>query len=205
FVSHNMGALRELCQSAICLDQGEVKWTGLAPQVINSYLAKFDCEQSNNEFPIINSEYDIGFDTCHVYTPENPDGHSFDLKIDITIVSGKAYPIIGIGFWLHTNIGEVVSSLGPAVTNYSFSIEKGTTHFVLECPKIDRLLTAGYYTVGLYLSIPNIIKLVKGENVGVIRILVRDFFGSGHHIEAHIHGPVLLPLVIRRNYQGEKV
>ena len=38
FVSHNMGMIAELCQRAVCLDQGRVRTVGPAQQVIASYV-----------------------------------------------------------------------------------------------------------------------------------------------------------------------
>ena len=37
FVSHNMGAIRSLCDSAVMLDAGRLKKTGPTPDVISSY------------------------------------------------------------------------------------------------------------------------------------------------------------------------
>ena len=39
FVSHNMGAIRSLCDRAILIDQGRVVLDGEAPEVVSSYLA----------------------------------------------------------------------------------------------------------------------------------------------------------------------
>lgn len=41
FVSHNMGAITELCQRAILLDQGQIVSSGTARQVVSAYLQSF--------------------------------------------------------------------------------------------------------------------------------------------------------------------
>jgi lipopolysaccharide transport system ATP-binding protein len=52
FVSHNMGAIEELCRFAILLDKGSIVTTGPARQVVSIYLQSVDFQQNVRQWDL---------------------------------------------------------------------------------------------------------------------------------------------------------
>lgn len=201
FVSHQMAAIRRLCQRVILIDQGKVKMDGPADEVVQAYLGD-DVEDGETKdiFPVMNSAYQIGFDYCHANLVSNPGDNSLDLAVQIGVISEGDRPLrrIGIGFGLSTLSGDKVARFGPQITDYAFDMEKGVNHFVVEVKNIGQMLTAGRYVLSSWLAIPGVSILVELENIAVIRIPELHKFASGRSANVDKNGPLLLPLVIRQ-------
>lgn len=56
FVSHNMGALRTLCQRSILLNKGEITFIGETPNVINKYLSNNEAQGETGVFDFTNHQ-----------------------------------------------------------------------------------------------------------------------------------------------------
>ena len=77
FVSHNMGAIRSLCETAICLDKGRIVKKGTADEVVADYI------KSQSEF----------FDESSFITERNPEevkGQSFYIcRVEVLNAKGE--------------------------------------------------------------------------------------------------------------------
>jgi len=56
FVSHDLGAVRSLCDSAVWLEQGATRMSGSAQDVAAAYLAEYNLKQNNREVVQIDSK-----------------------------------------------------------------------------------------------------------------------------------------------------
>ncbi len=78
FVSHNLGAVKQLCSKAVCLEQGQIKEMGASEQVINNYLNTSGESKSKIEF----SNQKTNFITLESIELMNAVEKSFSLKFD---------------------------------------------------------------------------------------------------------------------------
>lgn len=197
FVSHNMDAVRQLCHSALWLERGHLQRIGPATEVIQAYLADTVQESSGVVFPIMNEHHGIGFNDVRL-TLLPADRGAHDLHLSLEVLARQAMPRVGIGIELLTNMGARVAYLDERLTNFIFDIHPGINRFEIECPAIDRLLAEGDYVINLWLTMANIDALVTLDRAAALHIPGTDLYGSGLYVDVHRHGPVLLPLRIRR-------
>jgi len=197
FVSHNMDAVRQLCHSALWLERGHLQRIGPTAEVIQAYLADTVQEGTGVVFPVMNEHHGIGFNGVRLALLPGNDG-AHDLHLSLEVLARQAMPRVGFGIELLTNMGARVAYLDERLTNFIFDMEPGLNRFEMECPAIDRLLAAGDYVINLWLTIANIDSLVTLDRAAALRIPGTDLYGSGLYVDVHRHGPVLLPLRVRR-------
>ncbi|MFT5048921.1 MAG: ABC-type polysaccharide/polyol phosphate transport system ATPase subunit [Chlamydiales bacterium] len=113
FVSHDMGAVKSMCQWVILMDQGEVLEQGSPDKVADEYLRRSH-ERGNERLSSLNrgkSEYPRwgtgeietlqielygeGADPKHVFQPGEP----FRIKIPFRCHEQKGDPVFGVGFY----------------------------------------------------------------------------------------------------------
>ncbi len=198
FVSHNMDAVRQLCQSALWLERGHIQMMGPAADVVKSYLSDTALDSQDQVFPIMNAQYGIGIEDLRLMLDKDPATGALDLRIALDVRAEQATPRIGIGFGLVSDMGARVVRLDDRLTNFIFDMQPGTNHFLMECKGVDRLLSAGDYVVSVWLTLANIGTLIELDRAAFIQIPGTDLYGSGHYVDVHKHGPVLFPLSVRR-------
>ncbi len=198
FVGHDMTAVQHLCHSAIWLDQGRVRLRGPVEDVVHAYLSELDTANMDSRFPLMNAQYGVGFADCHVHLVDEPHTAAHTLRVELGVLAEQDTPRIGIGLGLITEMGVVVSTLDAKITNFIFDMKKGVNRFVLEVPQIDRYLAAGEYMVRVWLTLPELTRLIELDRAGLILLHGHDVFGTGRVPELHRHGPLVLPLEVRR-------
>ena len=62
FVSHNMAAVRSLCDSAIWLERGQIRLQGEVNDVVDAYYASMDASNGNGQFSEFGKEAPPGWD-----------------------------------------------------------------------------------------------------------------------------------------------
>ncbi|WP_108822514.1 ABC transporter ATP-binding protein [Dysgonomonas sp. Marseille-P4361] len=196
FVSHNMGAVKELCRSGILLKNGTVDFTGKAMDVISRYLTS----QENGEFegnfnPPIDAENRFTFikvyNSINIESTEVMTGESISIKIGIQ--NSTFEDSIGIGIYFRNRYGDKVAG----ITSFFGEVDKGSEAFKDERIvhlKISKFrLTAGLYSIELALVKKNLARLDHYEEA--LRLTVIDgiqnvnyslgyvFFDGKWHIE----------------------
>ncbi len=198
FVGHDMTAVQHLCHSAIWLEHGRVRRRGSVAEVVRAYLSELDTDSPDTRFPLMNPQYGVGFADCRVHLVEARGSEARTLRVELGVLAEQDTPRIGIGLGLMTEMGMVVSSLDAKITNFVFDMQKGVNRFVLEVPEIDRYLAAGEYVVRVWLSLPELSRLIELDRAGLIVLHGQDIFGTGRVPEVHRHGPSVLPLAVHR-------
>ena len=197
FVSHNMNAVKHLCDTAIWLDGGSIRLYGEADEVVDTYLGSVKVEAANRDaFPVMNDQHGLGFESCRVALQPRTDDEALDLTINLSVMAQRDWPRVGIGFGLTTDTGVRVTWLGAQVTNHQFDMQPGENQFSITCPRINRLLTAGDYVLSLWMAIPATQHLVEVEDAAVITVPGIDVYNTGRPLEFRKHGPVILPVTI---------
>ena len=186
FVSHNMGAVGNLCSRAILLDHGQVKLDGKSRQVVDEYIGEiahvadvvpiahrldrigdtrirfvdFHLENSNGQIiPILRS----GEDAWLVLSYECPDG----LEKRNVVVS----------FGIRDGRGVYLIHHRTNFSNQNFCRISPEGQFVCRIPKMP--LAPGEYSVSIFVGInEETCDLI--EDAARLTVEVGDFFGTGH-------------------------
>ena len=167
FVSHNMAAIRSLCESAIWIDSGKIIKEGSANEVIKSYVKdqtqlfnEMSCfterdvkEIKNKSFFFVSVEMlDIRNDRSNIYNYDD----SFNL-----IVSLGGYPkeSFSVEFYIYNESGQLISC-GSSGAYHGIYFNKDTEKVKIQIGPLT--LTSDKYSISL--------SLVKGvDGVGITR------------------------------------
>lgn len=147
FVSHNLTAIKNLCNKGILLEKGGVKFAGDIAECVNCYLAE------TADRAVVNNKWDFdkapGTDKIKVKSAYiQYQGDSLTVKTPFDIVTEfwnleEGFPI-NISMLLHDASGNLVFNI---VTKY-LPLKKGLHRSVFHIP--GDLLNDGYYTVQNY-------------------------------------------------------
>ncbi len=151
FVSHNIAAVRQLCNLGIFMKQGSLVLEGAADQVVNYYL---NTAQNQSSFSQTVSRYGIALLKVVLQDADTGDiTHSpvFDgnYLLKLNLKANKPLTDAAIVVRIYDNMGSLISSI--------CSVEEGITPFLLKeqvevnflIPKLK--LFPGQYRVGVFL------------------------------------------------------
>ena len=192
FVSHNLVAVKYLCQEGIILDKGKIVFYGKIEQAIACY--------ENQLLDSISSNMNM---SAHVLYQKPPDQISEKFSITrIEFLNEDGTPVLQVHTWskftirVHyyasqrVNAGSIVLRIGalsgeplllfstqPGL-NISMCIQEG--HHFADCVLLGQLpLSAGDYVIGCGLAIPNKEWLCLNEALAKLSVKEKDVFDSG--------------------------
>lgn len=195
FVSHNMGAVSNLCRRGIILSQGCVSFNGDVQDAIECYnRGVLDSDFANPEAGMAhilyrnNSPFDrLNDPACAVTRIETLDEQgqpkpvvgTFDNVVFRISYESRRHIVEGsVVFQIRSLTGSqlILLSTRPDAS-LSLSIEPGVHQ--IEC-RIEKLpLASGEYVVGAGLAVPNIEWLWLNPELGKLTVVDRDVYGSG--------------------------
>lgn len=148
FVSHNMAAIKNLCQKGILLKHGQILKDGGIDDVLNAYDLEFSSQDKNFEisYPIQESLDIQIFSVALNKSPEHnrlfsSDPLVFDFEIDVRNIVENAYITMDIS----DKNDELIYWTSDYPTERFQKNEKGK--FTLRCTCPANLLTSGFYNV----------------------------------------------------------
>jgi lipopolysaccharide transport system ATP-binding protein len=163
FVSHSMGAVKELCDSAILIDKGRVKEKTKVDQAVGDYMRHVTRVQGSN-VPLITEQVDLlALTMSQNGTPTQTFTFDGGSPVDIDMVYHVHMPLsqFRFGFYIKTVLGEIVTrALLADLAPQREDIEEGTYRVRASIPA--DFLVAGDYVLEIHCS----------------EYGVRDFFGS---------------------------
>jgi lipopolysaccharide transport system ATP-binding protein len=160
FVSHNLGALQQLCTKAVFLEQGRMKYVGNVDTAIVKYLASIETQ---NKIPLLKRNRAEGLTlTAKVSAVEITDAKGKEIKfidstqacqIHIQVQATKQVQT-GVGLTIRDENGRNVLFISSGhIQNKLFSFKKGKTS--ITCKLEPTHLTSGRYSIDCTLSAPN--------------------------------------------------
>ena len=196
FVSHNMTAVKKLCNQAAYLHSGCLKSWGSVEKISALYESDMYTNRGSNDhlFPLTNSEHKITLESCSA-TILSEERHA-SLNVDLVIHSDDGTKNLGIACQISTLDGFVVSKLGASITGSIVNIHRGTQTVKLTVPNIETYLSSGDYSLSIALVLPRIEKLITADNISLFHIPAFDIYGTGVSCESGKHGLVPLPIEI---------
>ena len=189
FVSHNMGAIENLCQRVICLSHGEISFDGATSEGIRNYLETDDVDSeetapgvfdlSNRTNRYANGRIIIKKLICRNSTGKNTnvfkmwESAEFEVSLDgMSDLDGANIALI-----IKNRMGQSIACFN---TQMKVEYEHGDRSFREKAVlRIDKLpFVADSYSIYLSMTRQEIEYLEKIESAGVVQIIDSDIYGS---------------------------
>lgn len=150
FVSHNMSAIRALCNRGILLKRGQIAIDGEIDAVIDDYMQENQSAKSN-VYSVEKKSINPFFEKIELLTPIIQ--YNEDVRLNISIRSGISTQF-GIELELHDERGQKISysSTAPMQGELEKITENESKHFELLINKLQ--LASGDYFIYLWLIKP---------------------------------------------------
>lgn len=164
FVSHNMGAITNLCNSTILLNRGFVETSGRTVDVINHYLSegvKSSGEEIITPLTMGTHTNDLLFSAIRILDEANhtnkllPLGKNVNIEIEFEIKN----PILGanIVFHLWNNAGVCVFTSTDVDFSYLRIFQTRLPgKYLAKCSIPEVFFRPGRYSIGVSASVPNV-------------------------------------------------
>lgn len=164
FVSHNMNAVRELCNKCVWLKDGKVVAQGPSEEIVDEYLRA--SISSSGVFPIVAPMDPLQVDMVR-YRFEND-----DLIIENDISTYSEIPQLEIQNIIKTPLGETVTKANHYSTGFILERLNGSATVVARFPGFRKYVNNGSYYVDLNVNNPHIRVLLTRSKV--LEVVVDD-------------------------------
>jgi lipopolysaccharide transport system ATP-binding protein len=192
FVSHNIGAVSNLCNKGLVLEDGQAVFAGTARDAIHNY-----------NHSLLHRDGGRNGQAPHVLYagPTEPAQREFAVtRIEVLDADGRPKPVVStwddVVFRITYRCTQQVRAGSVELTIAAADIGRVlllTTQPDGTCPlefkpgehridcRVAKLpLAAGEYAVGAALAIPNVQWLWQGQDLGSFTVVPRDVYGSGY-------------------------
>ena len=191
FVSHNMGAVRSLCQKGIMLSQGKVVMEGDAGSVIDLYLQQ---PQSSGEFKA-KTHSDSYITSCSLTyadgTPASTPFSNQELHLVIHYTNRQAIRGLRVGFSISTSDGAILTVCTPEDEGATTGTSEGNH-------KAIAIIDKNIFMKGIYLINAALWHGIEGtiydDIRGIIRLQVEAARERAYAMEFQRAGIVQLPI-----------
>lgn len=179
FVSHNMGAIRRLCDKGIFLDGGKLLFDGSAEAAIEAYQASSESsvETSGARDGLIRAVRVLSRGkSCHSIGVGDP------LEVEIQTAGVAFSTQIGVGIAFFTESGEKVSSFNSFMRPFK-QFEKNSGIAKVSIPKVP--FYPGNYYIEVVIAVNREKVLERRENAAHIEILDNDYYAAGYPLNRY--------------------
>ena len=201
FVSHNMGAISNLCNSSVLLENGNITSQGITSEVISKYMSASILLANNNrnleilhartgnktvQFSAFHIENNLGQVVEQIFTGDDV-SFIFNLKINKPHIQK-----ISVGFSIHTLHDEMLGYLYSDFQNQYYSTNNINDQYIkVKCKLPNISLAPGTYFVrGRIIANFEEADWPK-DPIGTLNIEMGDFYGNGKVFTA------LAPLLLK--------
>ncbi len=186
FVSHQMGAVQNLCDWAMVLENGCLVQAGPVEQSIQFYLAKLQettrgislSDRSDRQgFGPFRFE-NVLFRDKHTRQPLQTilSGQDVIIEVSYRTADGKAPEGLRVSIGFRTSAGQFMFACSNDAIGASFSKLPARGCLICEVPRWP--LTSGVYTYTLYSS-QNRVLSDRIRDAGVVEVQSGDYYGTG--------------------------
>ena len=193
FVSHNMGAISDLCARSILLNNGQVEIDGAPEKVIRTYLGHGSSATPTVELEATSS--DAYFTKLGLQNTEGELTTRFDVKKPITVLLWftleRRIQAIEIGFAVSNHRADQLFYTSNAYADPPMLVEDAGDHCVtVQIP--GKLLLPGSYSISVALHRPNLQMYDYREHI--LRFDVEETGSGRYDYPAHTLGHVIVDL-----------
>jgi lipopolysaccharide transport system ATP-binding protein len=113
FVSHNMGAIVDICQTAIWLDQGRIARSGPVPEVVSAYLRSTTERQRDISVrPVATAPFKVRAVRCFASAPGRPAATALGVleawTLNLELECREAVAEVEVGVQFHNSSGAIL-------------------------------------------------------------------------------------------------
>lgn len=186
FVSHNMGAIKSLCNSAILLNHGTINFEGDLYSVIDNYLVSSEREVHANIENNINRSGTQNVKFADFYF-ENKNGETVNhlltgediVFVFVIKVANKKIQKVNIGFSIHDMYGDPLTVLYSGYQNVLFNnFKEGYNHIRLKIKNFS--ISPGKLYIKGRIEENGLESDWYKDNLGIINIEMGDFYQTGN-------------------------
>ncbi|EAW38814.1 ABC transporter ATP-binding protein [Lyngbya sp. PCC 8106] len=193
FVSHQMAAVRKLCNVAYWLEKGKIRETGAVDHIIDSYEKHMISRASSQlNGKIVNEEHGLEIHSIDAFVEDDED--TLTLKIEIKGCAQQQISRLGISIQITTSDGILVSNIWPRMANSFLDNIQGDWNCVFEYQDITKYLGGGDYIINIIVTRLGKGIIFKLEDAAIINIPPVDIYDSGNYFSWRQHGFVPLPV-----------
>ena len=196
FVSHNMAAIRRLCNRGVVLNNGQMFYDGNTDDAIGKYL-QIGIEKYSSvpvaDMPRLGPcTYDIRFEDVEFVDDKNnpilPYCGGF-LRIRIKVRVKESSNNCGFSIGIYDSMGTQMMTLPTYAIMDDFYLEEGLQYVSCDIPRLP--LTVGSYRIGLWTGIRKI-KADQIDSLIPLDVQDNDFFRKGRNTTPGANGRVVL-------------
>lgn len=198
FVSHNMGAIQNLCKKTILIEKGKIKMYGETSKVIDFYLNKGDLN-SISEFKI-NKRKEAHVSRISIldkdYKPSAriPVSETFSIKLDYDVT--QEIDGVTISFLFYSNGELLLISSDSDSTGKMEKYKPGSYESVINIPSF--LFNVGIYFFDVRIHIPGQILIEHKQNIPF------EILSSVNDNRSTIHGGAIGKIASILNFKTTK-
>lgn len=181
FVSHNLRAIRDLCDEVLWLEKGAVKQIGKAKEVVNAYLSSVTEHASRQALHQRTDREGKGLATFTEVRWQTPNHNMLICGEKAQLVAhytGSQSNLTNLSFRLnvHTSDGAFLTSFSNQNSGFNLAKAPGSGSILCTIPKLPFL--AGEYSINLNLYANGELQ-DRVRNAFTFKVQEGDFFGSG--------------------------
>jgi len=197
FVSHNMAAVRNLCERGVMLVGGKVNYIGEINEIVSIYEKGMN--NSNvvdpGMFPIKASHgYALQMNSLASRMENSPDGAT--LYVEFELEAFEDFKIIEVFFIVQALDGQLISKVSPKMADLYIKDLNGKKKFVLISKNINHFLASGDFTYSVHIKLPRLV-IIQADQIARFEVPGYDSYGYGRFFETPKFGVVPLPLILK--------
>lgn len=197
FVSHQMAAVRKLCNVAYWLERGSIRESGAVDDIIDSYENHMISRASSQlSGKIVNEEHGLELHSIDAFIED--DETTSTLKVEVKGYAQQEISRLAVAVRITTSDGIIISNIWPRMANSFLDNIQGDWNCIFEYQDITRYLGGGDYIVNILISRPGMGIILKVEDAAMINIPPVDIYGSGNYFSWRQHG--IVPLSVQFSY-----
>lgn len=183
FVSHNMAAVRSLCNKSILIEKGKIEAAGSTDAVLDQYLEENAGFGAMKQGQRIESDADRG--PGFVLNRKSTNGSitflcGKPLVMEFEVATPRPLDQMNIGITIVNMLGTPIVSMSSKVQNVS-SKNGPSTKWAVHCDLGQFPLNAGTYSSNLYVG-DGIRDVAKFSDAFSFHVLPNDVFGWGNEL-----------------------
>ena len=189
FVSHNMGAVKKLCNCGIILEKGKMVFNGTITDAIEKYIKpKMQKEISDNNTDFI-QELDAKLEARII--AEDGIGSFKPFAVEVILTAKSAVKNISFNIIIgNEEIDNIYFFAATEIDNFKLNMDVGINKYILYLPSL--MLAAGTYRISIGVTDPFLHTYFKDKDFLYFSV-PEENIGNGQLINLSVYGLTYIP------------
>lgn len=202
FVSHNMTAVKQLCEKVYWVDAGSIRERGDTNSVIKKY-EEVMLQKSEDGVALLGNwvNHEFGIQVTHIQADVKEKGNAEDcLSVEIQGQVSQPIARLGIGITISTLEGINVFKVGPNMARSWMGDVVSIWGIKFSFDRITQQLAGGEYVIHFTVHHPHRGVLIRAENACPITLIPRDIYKTEKYFQLGRNGIVPLSFSVNQNW-----